>query len=102
MSDKLERGYASVANEEYRKGYRDGWRDAMEDRKMPNEPKLPNTPWVQPLGPGWPIPMPSYSRCPSCGLLKTSMTNDCPRETCPHQNPQPYTITYTTNNTSGK
>jgi hypothetical protein len=71
----LERGYASVENEEYRKGYRDGWRDAMNElATKPVWPTPPTMPSVD--GVDW------DPACKVCGL-KGVMGYVCPRSDCP-------------------
>ena len=70
MSD-LERGYASVENEEYRKGYRDGWRDAMNE--LATKPVWPPPPTM---------PQPKQDGCRVCGMTGV-MGYVCPRSDCP-------------------
>ena len=110
MPDKLERGYASVANEEYRKGYRDGWRDAMNDEKLDKiEPLRPMNPMEPtPYAPGepwrkWPDHVPPWNNdqyivCPKCGGIcgpyQVCRTPGCPSYPTPN-----YRIK-TTDNTS--
>jgi hypothetical protein len=105
MSDnKYERGYASVANEEYRKGYRDGWRDAMNDERLdksePNYPPIKPTPYT----PGVPWTKPDmFNTCSKCGAI-CGPYQICKTPGCP-TSPQHYTGSWhirTTDNTSGK
>ena len=71
MSDKLERGYASVANEEYRKGYRDGWQDATRSKDtMKPIPYEPGVPWSQ------------TPTCPVCNV-RGVMGYVCHNSNCP-------------------
>ena len=83
MSDKLERGYASVANEEYRKGYRDGWQDATRLKETMPNPGHPSGPEYPPMKP---IPyepgVPWDSACRVCGL-KGIMGYVCHNPNCP-------------------
>ena len=104
MTRKFERGYASVENEEYRKGYRDGWRDAMNEERLdksePNYPPMKPTPYV----PGTPWTTPhnwnEFRVCSICGMVLGPYHN-CYKDNCPMQ---PHTVykTKTTDNTSGK
>ena len=97
MPDRLERGYASVANEEYRKGYRDGWRDAMVDQKSrpvwpePNFPPMKPTPYD--LGLPW-----NTQVCSKCGAI-VGPYQVCRTMGCPMM-PTTYYKTKTTDNTS--